>query len=187
MQFFDAMDPVLRAFWYIALPASLLFIGQTVLTFMGADATDGVDADFDSNLSGTESPFQLFSFRNLINFMLGFGWAGIALYNSVASTAVLVLLAIIAGSAFVWMFFIIIKQLTKLAEDNSFKPEMAIAKTAEVYLTIPGAMSGKGKILVSVNGSVHELDAVTNGNALPSNTMVRVVSVEGSALLVESL
>ena len=38
------------------------------MTFVGADASDGLDADFDGDLGGSDTPFQLFSFRNLIQF-----------------------------------------------------------------------------------------------------------------------
>jgi hypothetical protein len=37
----------------------------------------------------------------------------------------------------------------------------AHSKTAQVYLTIPEAKSGKGKVLISINGAMHELDAMT--------------------------
>jgi len=183
MDFFDLMPPILRGFWYIAIPSSLFFLGQTLLTFFGADATDGVDADFDSNLSGTEAPFQLFSLRNLINFLLGFSWSGIAFYTTIPNNALLLLFATLVGSAFVWLFFIIIKQLQKLAEDNSFKLSNTLNKTAEVYLTIPEHMTGKGKILISVNGSFHELEAVTQQERIASGSIVKVVAIESDNLL----
>ena len=78
MEFFNEMEPLLRAFWYIALPASLIFLIQSVMTFMGMDASDGTEADFNSDFDHVDAPFQLFSLRNLINFLMGFGWAGIS-------------------------------------------------------------------------------------------------------------
>jgi microcompartment protein CcmL/EutN len=57
-----------------------------------------------------------------------------------------------------------------------------------VYLTIPAEKKGKGKILVSVNGAVHEIDAVTNGNTLASGEIIRVINiVDDNLLLVEKL
>ncbi|WP_315821886.1 hypothetical protein [Paraflavitalea speifideaquila] len=78
MELLNNLDPLLRIFWFVAIPASVIFLIQTIMTFAGADATDGIDADFDSNLHGTDAPFQLFSLRNLINFLLGFSWTGIS-------------------------------------------------------------------------------------------------------------
>lgn len=72
MEIIQNFDTLLRTFWFIAIPASLIFIIQTILTFIGVDSSDGIDADFDSNLNGAEAPFQLFSLRNLINFHFQF-------------------------------------------------------------------------------------------------------------------
>jgi membrane protein implicated in regulation of membrane protease activity len=177
MEFFDNTDSLLHAFWYIALPASFIFLVQTVMTFMGADESDGVDAYFDSDLSGTDAPFQLFSLRNMINFLLGFGWAGVSFYMTISNPAHLILVAVLIGAAFVYFFFLIIKQVQKLAEDNTFKITQTVQKTGTVYLRIPAQKTGSGIVQVSVNGAVHELKAVTDGDEIPSGTMIRVVEI----------
>ena len=188
MEFFNHLEPLLKTFWFIAIPASIVFILQTVLTFVGADASDGADADFDSNLSGTDTPFQLFSFRNLINFLLGFGWTGISFYESITNKTILILISLLVGIMFVIVFFVIIKQIQKLAENNSFNIANTLGKTAEVYLTIPAKKSGKGKILISLNGSFHELDAITEKDEIKTGSMVRIIKVEsGNLLEVETL
>ena len=184
MEFLNNLEPLLQVFWFVAIPASLIFIIQTVMTFMGSDATDGVDADFDSNLSGTEAPFQLFSLRNLINFLLGFSWTGVSFYGTIENKTLLIFTALFVGVLFVFIFFIIIRQIQKLAEDNSFKMSNTLHKTAEVYLTIPEHKSGKGKILVSVNGAFHELDAMTEGEKIPSGTIVQVIEIINQDILI---
>lgn len=184
MEYFDHLEPLLKTFWFIAIPASIIFILQTVLTFVGADASDGVDADFDSDLSETDAPFQLFSLRNLINFLLGFGWTGISFYDSISNKTVLILISLLVGILFVIVFFVVIKQIQKLAENNSFNIQNTLDKTAEVYLTIPAKKSGKGKILVSVNGSFHELDAITEKDEIKSGLVVKIVKIESGNLLV---
>ena len=90
---------------------------------------------------------------------------------------------------FVSFFILIIRQIQKLAEDNSFDIQKALNQTAEVYLPIPGNSGGKGKVMVSVQGAYHELDAITRQETrIASNTMVRVVGIENNNLLVvESL
>jgi hypothetical protein len=188
MEWLNNLEPTLRVFWLIAIPASLIFLIQTVLTFTGVDAGDGLEADFDSDLSGGDSTFQLFSLRNLINFLLGLGWTGVAFYTTVANKTLLILLSIAVGVLFVYLFFVVIRQLQKLAQNNSFRITDALHQTAEVYLTIPGNRSGHGKVLVSVKGSVHELKAITNGSPLPSGAAVKITGVEQpDLLLVEPL
>jgi membrane protein implicated in regulation of membrane protease activity len=188
MEILDNLDGLLKAFWWVAIPASLIFLIQTIMTFIGADAADGTQADFDGDLSGADTPFQLFSFRNLINFLLGFSWSGISLYNTISNKTWLVLVALAIGSLFVYVFFAIIKQVQKLAEDNSFKIEDTVGKTAEVYLAIPASKQGKGKVLVSVKGSVHELPAITEGDKINSGALVRIVKTSSDNILtVENL
>jgi membrane-bound ClpP family serine protease len=181
---FESYSILLKTFWIVAIPTSLIFIVQTLMTFLGSDASEGLEADFDSNLEGVDTPFQLFSLRNLINFLLGFSWTGISFYSSIESQGLLILLSLAVGLAFLFVFFIIIREIQKLAEDNSFKLNETLQKTAEVYLPIPGMKSGKGKVSISIRGAMHELDAISERDAIPSNAIVRVVRIEGNALLV---
>lgn len=189
MEYFNQLEPLLRMFWFVAIPASVIFIIQTVMTFLGTDAHDGSTPDFNGDLGDVhDTPFQLFSFRNLVNFLIGFSWGGISFFKIIPNTFLLVIVALIVGIIFVGLFFFIIRQMMKLAEDNSFQMKDAVGKSAEVYIRIPAAQTGKGKVQVSVNGAVHELDAVTQGDELPSGSLIRVVGlVDEELLLVEKL
>ncbi len=184
MEILENLEPLLKTFWYVAIPASVIFIIQTIMTFMGADAHDGVNADFDSNLSGAEAPFQLFSLRNLINFLLGFSWTGISFYTTISNKILLIIVALAVGLLFIFLFFVIMLQVQKLAEDNSFKISNTINKTAEVYLNIPEYRTGKGKVMVSVNGSYHELQAMTENAAIASGTLVKVIKIDNENILI---
>lgn len=184
----ENLDPLLRIFWFVAIPTSLIFVIQIIMTFIGVDAADGLEADFDGDIGHVDAPFQLFSLRNLINFLLGFSWTGISFFNTIDNKSLLIGLAVLVGALFVYLFFLIIRQVQKLAENNTFKIDNTLHKTAEVYLTIPERKSGKGKVMVSVKGTFHELDAMTEYDKIPSHTMVKVVKiVNGNVLLVETL
>ena len=121
MEILENLDTLLKTFWFVAIPTSLIFIIQTVMTFMGTDSSDGLQPDFDGDLNGADAPFQLFSLRNLINFLLGFSWTGISFYTTISNKPLLIVLSLVVGVLFVYLFFIIIRQVQKLAEDNSFK------------------------------------------------------------------
>lgn len=187
MEILDNLDPLLRILWYVAIPTSIIFLIQTVMTFIGADGGDGLDT-VDSDLDHGDSEFQVFSFKNLINFLLGFSWTGISFYNSIPHV-LLILVSVAVGCLFIYMFFVIINELQKLAEDNSFTFEETLGKSADVYLSIPPSKSGKGKIMISVRGSVHELDAMTNQTEkIATGSVVKVVRIEnGNILLVETI
>jgi hypothetical protein len=183
MDFFSDLDPLLKTFWFFAIPASIIFLIQTVMTFTGMDAHDGIDADFNSNLEGTDAPFQLFTFRNLINFMLGFSWTGISLYAVVNNSALLIVISMAVGAVFVGGFFLIIRQIERLAEDNTFRISHTLNKTGSVYLSIPGRKKGTGKVQVSVKGAVREIDAITENEKIETSSTVRIIKIESENLV----
>ena len=182
-QFFDGMPGLLQGFWWVAIIASIIFIFQTILTLIGA----GGDADSSGGLDGMDAPFQMFTLANLINFMLGFGWTGVALYNTIHNSVLLVLVAVLVGIGFILLFFFVIKQFLRLSEDNTFDIHKLVGRTGDVYFTIPGNMSGKGKVQISLKGSNHDLPAMTPGEALLSGTLVKVISVEEGILIVNKI
>ena len=172
--FLTQADPTIKMFWYVALPASLIFVVQLVLTLLGGDSSDGVDADFNGDIDA-DGPFQLLSFRNLINFLLGFGWGGISFSGMITDKGWLIFAAVLTGIFFFVLFLFIMRQLFKFQEDNTVKITDSINKTGSVYLTIPENRTGYGKIQISIGGSQKEFDAVTDGEKLPSGSAIRVV------------
>ncbi|MCB0514409.1 MAG: NfeD family protein [Bacteroidetes bacterium] len=184
MEILENLDTLLKTFWFVAIPTSLIFIIQIVMTFLGTDSSDGLQPDFVGDLNGADAPFQLFSLRNLINFLLGFSWTGISFYTTISNKPFLILLSLVVGVLFVYLFFVIIRQVQKLAEDNSFKIANTLNKTAEVYLTIPENKKGKGKIMISVNGAFHELEAMTENDKIQSGAVVKVVRIENDNILI---
>lgn len=186
-EFLNNTDPALKMFWYVALPTSIIFLIQLVLTFAGADANDGADVDFNGDFD-SETPFQLFSFRNLINFLLGFSWGGISLWNTIENKSLLVLVAFLIGAFFFFVFLLIMRQLAKLQEDNTSKIQDTLNRTGSVYINIPGSKSGIGKIQISVKGAQREYNAITLGESISSGSAIRVVEIlDDSLCLVENL
>ena len=187
MDFFNSLEPMQKFFWTVACCASIVFIIQTIMTFIGlgtdadvdAGPMDGaVDSMEDGSLSG------VFSFRNLINFLLGYGWAGALLFDSIEKGWLLQLVAIAVGLVFVMAFVFMFRQVMKLSHDGSFKMQEAVGLKADVYLRIPAARSGRGKVQVSVKGSIHEIDAMTdNTEEIPTGGQVKIVKVLGDDLL----
>ena len=166
-----------------------------VLTLIGMDGHD-VDASFDVSDFGdvdastmdTGGALSLFSIRNFINFFMGFGWAGVSLYDTIGSNFLLILAAIVVGVLFVLMFFYIRKQTRKLEANGAFNIRNCEGKTANVYLRIPAKGKGKGKIQISVNGAFHELDALTDGEAISTGQKVRITEIlDGETLKVTPL
>ena len=187
MDLFNSLEPLQKFFWTIACAASLVFIIQTIMTFVGLGTDTDVDAGpMDGSVDSMEdgSLSGVFSFRNLINFLLGYGWAGVLLHDSIESGLLLQLVAIVVGLLFVLAFVFMFRQVMKLSHDGSFKMQEAVGLKADVYLRIPAARSGRGKVQVSVKGSVHEVDAMTDSTEeIPTGGQVKIVKVLGDDLL----
>ncbi|MBI1317092.1 hypothetical protein GC167_09595 [bacterium] len=101
MNQFYGLEFAQQVFWVTAISSTLVFVVQTIMTFMGADATDGMGADFEG-LEDSSGPFQLLSLRSLVNFGLGFGWTGLSLRYVIPQTPWLILAATAVGLAFVF-------------------------------------------------------------------------------------
>ena len=187
MDLFNSLEPLQKFFWTIACCASLVFIIQTIMTFIGLGTDADVDAGpMDGSVDSVEdgSLSGVFSFRNLVNFLLGYGWAGVLLFDDIAKRWLLQLVAIAVGLAFVLAFVFMFRQVMKLAHDGSFRMQEAVGLKADVYLRIPAARAGRGKVQVSVKGSIHEIDAVTDNDAeIPTGGQVEIVEVLGDDLL----
>lgn len=174
---YGAMQLLLQIFWGCAVVASLIFLVQMVLTLIGMDSSD-MDVDFDgANTMDLGGGLNLFTIKNFIGFLVGFGWAGVCFYNSITSSILLILVAVIVGLLFVGIFVVIYKQTKKLEHNGAFQIDEVKGTTVSVYLRIPAQGSGKGKVQVSQNGSVHELDALTDGEEIPSGAKVKVVEI----------
>ena len=92
-----SLDLFQKVMWCIAIPCSVIFIIQMIMTFIGMDSDGGMDGDTGDIGDGDGMPFQLFTFRNLINFFLGFSWTGISLYGGIERKVVLTIVSTLIG------------------------------------------------------------------------------------------
>ncbi len=188
MDFFNSLETSQKFFWAIACCASLVFVIQTILTFIGLGADTDVDAgplDHAGDVTEDGGLNGVFSFRNLINFLLGYGWAGVLLDGAITNPLLLQIVAIVVGLLFVLAFVFMLSQVMKLSHDGSFRLSESVGLTADVYLRIPAARSGRGKVQVSVKGSVHEIDAITDNDAeIPTGGQVKILEVAGDDVVV---
>jgi len=185
-----SLDMFDKVVWVIALTSSLIFFIQTIMTFIGMES-GGMDADFDGDMTTHHDgamPFELFTFRNFINFFFGFSWTIIAFKKQISNTTLLVLVGAVVGALLVAGMMYLIYLLLRLQQSGNMKIEDAVGKTAEVYLTIPGNRNGMGKIHVRIQGTLRELDAISASDTFSSGSLVKVIGVvEDRILLVEKL
>ena len=183
---------VMKILWGVTLTASLIFIIQSILTFLGADANTDFSTDVDvstdgSDLSNIDDGSNLYTFRNFVNFFLGFGWTAILLQGQVRSSALLVIIAVLVGiglvAAVMWLF----KWLNSMQQSGNIDVyKAAVGCQGRCYLHIPAERSGEGKVQITIQGAVREYNAVTDGDAIKTGTPVKVVeAIDANTLLVE--
>ncbi len=189
------LSPVMKILWSVTLTASLIFLIQSILTFIGADADSAADFDLDvdasmdgSDLSNIDGGSNLYTFRNFVNFILGFGWSAILLQESVPSVALRITLSVLVGIGLVVAVMYMFKWLAGMQQSGNINLQRSAAGCeGKVYLTIPAARSGSGKVQITISGAVREYDAVTENEApLKTGTSIRVVdALDANTLLVE--
>ena len=195
----NSLSTGMQVLWAVTLSASLIFVIQTILTFLGMGGDGGVDTDFDTtadvDLGGTDGTFDvdpsmnLLTFRNLVNFCLGFGRSAVLLHDKIHNNALLMFVAVLIGvglvAAVMWLF----KLLSGMQQSGNIDVHTsAIGCEGKVYLTIPAERKGEGKIQITINNAVREYDAVTDGDEIKTGTAIKVIEVINDyTLLVEEL
>lgn len=171
---FTSMETLQQVFWACAIVSTLFFVVQFVLLLVGIDSDS---LDLDTNTLDLGGGFSLLTIKNLIHFFVGFGWAGASLWNLIENHYLLSFVALLAGVAMVVLFLLLFRAIMRLERHGNYDPNQAQGKVADVYLNIPAHKTGKGKVQLSINGSVLEFDAYTNGESLSTGAKVRVIEV----------
>ena len=120
-EWWTSLDLFMKILWCIAIASSLIFIIETVLTFIGADVEMDMDTDFDIADGGFEGDpsMNLYTFRNLVNFLLGMSWTAILLNEQMKSKALLMLIAFAVGAAIVFAVMMMFKGLSKMQQSGN--------------------------------------------------------------------
>ncbi|RPD45104.1 hypothetical protein [Paracnuella aquatica] len=165
--------------WCIALFFSLLFLVQTIISFfIGGDSSD-----FDGDADGDATSF--FTVRNLIVFFTMFGWSGLAAHKAGLHPVLVVLIALLAGTAMVALLLLIMKRAAGMRQSGTLQLKNAVSQVGETYLRIPAGRSGMGKVQVQVQGRLVELDAMTDDSAdIASGRPIKVVSTLNERILI---
>lgn len=183
-----SLELYMQIVWIITLTASLIFIIQTILTFIGMDTDSGLDIpDGGIDTDAGTFPFQLFTFRNFVNFFLGFGWTFISLAGK-SSMALTIILSVLVGLALVAAVMYIFFLMGKMEQSGNIETESAIGCRGNVYLTIPGSRQGEGQVQISIQGAVREYNAMTDGETLTNGSPIQVIAVlNDNTLLVSKI
>ena len=151
---------------------------------MDGGDVDAGDADVGSG--NMISLARFLSFRVIVAASAFFGvlglWADSAKFHPMVSFAIALLGGWVAGAAVAF----ILGFINKLQSSGNVKMESAVGKTATVYIPIPENKTNTGKIQLSIQGRIDEMEAMTPGPALPSGATVVIKEiVDGRIAIVE--
>ena len=180
----DTLTTLQKIHWGIALPSTIIFVIQLIITLAGGDADD-IDADGDGDFDG--DGMHIFSVKSVLAFLMFYGWSGLAAiqYGMVTWWTITLIslgIGVLMMMFTAWLFFM----LLKLQESGTMNIENAIGKQGEVYLTIPAKKAGTGKIQIIIQGSYRTIDALTEETEdIKTGTFVEVVEVINDTLVVK--
>ncbi len=208
LEYWENISALTRFFYYLAIPATAVLLIQTVLAIVGIGDSDGdvdvdtnVDYDFDTDAeiadvdtvddlaeSASPSGFRMFTVKGIVAFFAIFGWVGIVMSTSGYDTFLTAIVSIIAGIVAMAGVAFIFYSMSKLQYDGTFNYNDAIDHDGKVYIPIPAAGKGVGKIQIGVGERFMELAAMTEEEStIPTGTVVKVTRVEGNLLVVRSV
>ncbi len=184
IEWFSNLDFLPKLYWLIAIIGSLIFTVVMILAFTGGDADD--IGDVDSDIEGdTGIGFQFISFKNIVGFFTIFGWTGIACIDAGLPTSLTVAISIFCGLLMMTIMASLFYFMSKLADSGTLNYKNAIDSIGEVYLTVGANRSKMGKVHVRVQGSLRELEALSDSiYELKSGTIVKVVDITSNGILI---
>ena len=211
-EWWDSLSVISQVFACIAIPATLIMLIQTVMMLVGFDSdnADGVDSlgeldmDSDIELADTDGIFgdgileadadpdptgltdlRIFSVRGIIAFLVVFGWVGVVLDIAGAMFGITLLIATVCGFAMMLLLAFLMRAVMKLRSDGNIDNRNALGVSGKVYLTVPAARTGEGKVNILIQGAYVEREAVTDEvEPIPTGSEIVVIGLSGQTTLV---
>ena len=172
-----------KILWAIAILFSLLFLIQTIMSAIGGDGDAHGDAD-DAVGDDDGIGYQFFTIKNLIAFFTMFGWVGIAVYKGGLGPGMAIIAGIAGGVLMVAIMFFLFKNVSRLKHSGTMQIKNAVNQVGETYLFIPAKRGGTGKVHVKVQGSLRELQALTDDSSdIPTGKLIKVTDIINDQIL----
>ncbi|MEO1130530.1 MAG: hypothetical protein AAFX05_12610 [Planctomycetota bacterium] len=141
---------------------------------------DLVDADVDDispqDLTDSDYAFKLLSLQAVAAFCMGFGWGGLAGLKGFGwGIPESIGLGVVFAAASVWLLMWLMKLVYGLQVSGNVSIGSAVGHEGTVYIEVPGAREGTGRVRMQLDGRLRTLNAITEGDAIPSRIRVKVV------------
>ncbi|MBI1382207.1 MAG: hypothetical protein GC161_14110 [Planctomycetaceae bacterium] len=145
---------------------------QLLLGLFGGDDGDPSDGDFDFEGDGG---LDVLTVRGIASFLTVFGLVGWIGTLEGWPRPVSLIAALVSGILVLLSVALILRMQRRLSSTGTVVASRAVGSVGRVYLRIPAAKGGVGKVTVEIQGRTAEYSAFTKGRELTTGTDVRVV------------
>lgn len=163
----------------IALFCTGLFLAQFILSMVIGELGADTDVDLDADGIGDLNLSDLFSFKGLLHFGIGFSWT-MWFTRDMPNKAASVAISVLIGVVFMIVLFLTYWLAGKLKNDpRQESGSDLVGRTAEIYLSEGPRDSGlvQYRVWVTINGSKRLMTVVSESDEilkLPPGTIVTI-------------
>jgi hypothetical protein len=176
---------------YFSIPAvagTVFFALRLVLMFAGiggdhhdvaADAAHSPDLDAaGADPHHSTALFKFLSVQGIAAFLMGFGWGGVGgMLGARWDFGSSLVSALVGGIAMMWLLSWLLKMVYDLQSTGTVPIQAALDAEGEVYVTVPRKGQGLGQVRVIIQDRQRVYNAISDFEAIPTNTRVRVMRI----------
>lgn len=206
----NGLDSILQVLYCIAIPSTLIVLLETIIALAGGgqdvDISDTSGLDLDADLASGDFDFntdldfdmsadanvsdlpslRLFTVQGIVAFLCIASWTAIITYKTMPLGASLGIGAVL-GVIAMFVLAKMMQMISRLSQNGTVNYQNAIGENARVYLTIPKAGQGMGKVNITIQGSLMECNAISRQESILTGALVKVVELENDVLVVEEV
>ncbi|MFI4853409.1 MAG: NfeD family protein [Phycisphaerales bacterium JB065] len=178
-----------------ALIGTLFFAIRIVMALVGLDFDDGgggdggvdisgdagVDTGIDEGMDHAESTsvFKFLSIQTVTAFAMGFGWGGmLGLKTFKVGIPESIGIGLLLGVAFAWFVVWCFRTIYALESSGNISIQDAMNTEGTVATTVQPGRSGR--VRLTIGDRQRSFTAITEGEALPAGTRIRVTKVNSN-------
>ncbi len=187
-EWFSELTTIEKIYWIVAVVSSVFFLIQMISVFVLGDLDVQVAGDTDIDIEFDDGiPYQFFTLRNMVGFFTVFSWTGLACISAGYTVTTTLIISFISGLVMMAIMSTLFYFLSRMVSSGTMNYKNAIGKIATVYIPIQAKRGGMGKVQIEIQGSIHELDAMTDEDLdFATNSIVEVEKIiSGNILLVK--
>ncbi len=175
-----------------AIVGSAVFLIRIALLMVGGHGGDlhagDVHLDMgDAHHGDPGEAFKALSIQSIAAFLMGFGWAALGAFRGTGfHWAPSIGIGLIGGFAMVWLLALLLKGMYDLQSSGNIDISTALGHEADVYVTVPPRGEGRGQVRITLQQRLRVLNAISEGEALPTSTRVRVTGINDDNTLTVS-